>query len=217
MSYYAGLARRYRKPLVPWMQAHTYTMGKEVLTHVTPAHIERMGREQMQHGIDAVIWLGYCPGCTFPSVMPESWTRAAAFHRELEKPRAKPRAGLAVLRGYRAWAQTSTVDGSIRNPADWELQQLLEVWAVRYGLPYDVFELPPALSPEEKAALAREIARYRRVISTEPWEGAWVIGQGTLGTSVEPGTASAVQEKFEKQLRQRGWLREVKRTTGDTK
>ena len=211
MSYYAGLARRYRKPLVPWMQAHTYTMGKEVLTHVTPAHIERMSKEQMQHGIDAVIWLGYCPDCTFPSVAPESWERAAVLHRELEKPRAKPRADLAVLRGYRAWAQTSTVDGAIRNPGDWELQQLLEVWAVRHGLAYDVFELPPALSAEEKAALKRDIAKYRWVVSTEPWEAAWVVGQGTMGTSVDPGTAAAVQEKFETQLRQRGWLKEAKR------
>jgi hypothetical protein len=207
MSYHAGLARRYGKPLIPWLQAHTYTMGKEVLTHVSPTQIERMGREHLQHGVDAVIWLGYCPDCTFPAIVPESWERAKAVHRELEKPRAKPAARLAVLRGYRTWAQSSLLEGLIRNPGDWELQQLLEVWAVKHGQAYDVFELAPALSGDARAALAKQLARYPWVVSTEPWKGAWIVGEGRFGTSVDPATAAEVQSRFEKQLTARGWLR----------
>lgn len=211
MSYYAGLARRYRKPLVPWMQAHTYTMGKEVLQHVTPAQIDRMAEEHLRHGVDAVVWLGYCPDCTFPKVAPESWERAAGFHKRLARPPRKPRAHLAVLRGYRAWSATSLWEGLIRNPADWQLQQLLEVWAVRHGQAYDVFELPPRLTPAGRSRLAEELKGYRYVVSTEPWEGAWIIGGGTAGQTADPGSDWSVQRRFEEQLRARGWLTEVKR------
>jgi hypothetical protein len=201
MSYCAGLARRYHRLLIPWMQAHTY-IG---VSHPSPDQIDRMAREQWAQGVDAVIWLGY--GETFPKVRPESWERAAAFHKQLAASLPpKPVAKLAVLRSYDAWAISSISSGQIRNPADWMLQQLLEVWAVRHGQPYDVFEVPPEISSAERERIAKELQRYPYVVSTLPWKGAIVLGAGTESRTVDPATAKEVQQGYELELSRRGWL-----------
>ncbi len=206
MSYCAGLARRYGRPLVPWMQAHIYG-GPAGLQHVSPQDVDRMADEQWAQGADAIIWLGWGRGRTFPGVRPDSWERAIAFHRRLEaSPAPKPQARLAVLRAYGPWALSSDCDGKIRNPADWMLSQLLEVWAVRHGQPYDVFEVQPRLSAHERQELESALARYPLVVSTEPRERAWVIGAGTEGQTVDPSSAEAVRAEYEAQLRARGWL-----------
>ena len=204
MSYCAGLARRYNRLLVPWMQAHTYG-GPGGLQDVSPEQVDRMAKEQTAHGPDAIIWLGY--GFTFPKVKPESWERAGAFHKRFAASRpAKPKAQLAVLRPYRVWALSSRWEDRIRNPADWLLQQLLEVWAVKQGKPYDVFEVPPALTAAEKGALEAALRGYRFVVSTEPREGALVVGEGTTGKTADPATAGEVRKTFEDEMRKRGWL-----------
>jgi len=221
MSYYAGLARRYHRLLVPWMQAHQYTvstlpptpqnatMRYPWLAHPSPEQVDLMAEQQWQQGVDAVIWLGY--GRTFPLTRPDSWERAGAFHKRLaDSPPPKPKVRLAVLRPYRVWALESQTDGLIRNPADWMLQQFLEVWAVAYGQPYDVFELAPQISADERAALDRELSKYAYIVSTEPRPGAWVIGAGTAGRTVDPKTAEALQRQFESQLGTRGWLKGVR-------
>jgi hypothetical protein len=205
MSYMGGLARRYQKPLVPWMQAHAYAPGG--LSHVTPEQVRRMCQQQWEQGVDGIIWLGYGPGHTFPRNRPESWEAATEFHRKLQAQRPpKPIAKVAVLRPYRVWAQASMVGNSIRNPADWMLQQLLDVYAVKYAQPYDVFELPPAMDDAARTKLDRELKGYQTIISTEPRDGAWVIGQGTQGTQVDRSQAPQVQADFERQLRQRGLI-----------
>ena len=205
MSYYAGLARRYQKPLVPWMQAHTYG-GPSGLQHPNPDQIDLMAAQQYRQGADAVIWLGYGKSYTFPAVNPKSWERAGAFHHLLQTQRPpKPKPTLAVLRGYEAWAQSSLWDGKIRNPADWLLQQWLEVWAVQHGQPYDVFELPPSMTEADRTALENSLKAYAYVVSTVPREGAWVIGQGTTGKAVDPASAKEVRKRFEEEIQQRGW------------
>ncbi len=197
MTYYAGLARRYKRLLIPWMQAHTYG-GRDGLQDPTPAEIDRMAAEQWKQGVDAVMWLGY--GNSFPKVKPESWERAGAFHARLEKRRpVKPVAQLAVVRSYNAWSLTSFADGQIRNPADWMLQQFLEVWAVDKGLAYDVFESAPG-------APAPDLKRYKYVVSSTPLPGAWLIGKGTEGQSVAPSSAQEVRARFETEMRTREWI-----------
>ncbi len=204
MSYCAGLSRRYRKLLVPWMQAHTYG-GPKGLTDVSPEQVDRMANEQWVHGVDAIMWLGY--GNTFPKVRPDSWARAAAFHARLAQGLPpKPKAGLAVLRPYRTWALSSQCGDSVRNPADWMLQQFLHVWAVKYRQPYDVFEVPPALTPAQQAGIEAELRGYAHVVTTEPREGAWVIGDGTLGQSLPLRQAGKLRDEMDKQLAERGWL-----------
>ena len=210
MSYCAGLARRYGRLLVPWMQAHTYG-GPGGLQHVSPPDVDRMAQEQWAQGVDAIMWLGWGPGNTFPETRPDSWQRAITFHRRLAAGASpKPQARLAVLRPYRTWALSSRWGEQIRNPADWMLQRLLEMWAVKRGQPYDVFEVPPAMTPEEERKLEADLRRYPMVVSTEPREGAWVIGSGTEGTAADPATAGALQSEFEKELESRGWLQSRK-------
>ena len=201
MSYCAGLARRYDRLLIPWMQAHIY--GD--MTHVTPEQVDRMADEQWAQGVDAVIWLGY--GQTFPKVKPDSWEHAAMFHKRLATSLPpKPKAKLAVLRSYTAWASSSIwEDGQLRNPADWMLQQLLEVWAVRHGRPYDVFEVPPHPTSDERAAIEKELVKYPYIVSTMPWRGAFVIGEDTSGHAIDLGKAKETQQMYETELTRRGW------------
>ena len=88
MGYMAGLARRYGKPLVPWMQAHAYAPSG--LGHITPDQMRRMWAQHEPFAPDAIMWLGYgatVPGrfetMTFPNGSPESWAYAKEFHAEL--------------------------------------------------------------------------------------------------------------------------------------
>ena len=203
MSYCAGLARRYKRPLVPWMQAHIY--GD--LQNVTPEQVDRMADEQWVQGVDAVIWLGY--GYTFPKVKPDSWERAALFHKKLATSLPpKPKAKLAVLRSYNVWASSSIWEsGQLRNPADWMLQQLLDVWAVNHGQAYDVFEVPPHLTSDERTAMENELMNYQYIVSTIPWKDAFVIGEHTAGHIIDVSTANDIQQKYEKELTRRGWLK----------
>ena len=106
-----------------------------------------------------------------------------------------------MLRGYGPWAVSSKWEEQIRNPADWMLQQFLEVWAVRHGQPYDVFELPPGAQPPAGA-----LARYSHLVSTVPRRGAWVIGDGTAGRTVDPGEARKYQDRYAAELAARGWI-----------
>jgi hypothetical protein len=153
------------------------------------------------------MWLGWGKGFTFPRTNPESWAHAVAFHKRLATASpAKPTAWLAVVRPYETWAVSSIREEMIRNPADWLMQQFLEVWAVKHGLPYDAFEVPPAALGEDSSVVDAEIARYELVVSTQPRQGAWVIGEGTEGTEIDPADASRIQDEFEEQMRARGWL-----------
>ncbi|MCX7047670.1 MAG: hypothetical protein NTX50_19570 [Candidatus Sumerlaeota bacterium] len=205
MSYCAGLARRYHRLLIPWMQAHTYG-GPNGQVDVSPEQVDRVAREQLVQGPDAIIWLGY--GNTFPKVRPDSWERAGEFHKRLAAaPPPKPKADLAVLRSYRAWALSSLWENKIRNPADWMLQQWLEVWAIQHGQPYDVFELPPAQTPSEAQATEKELRNYKYIVSTEPRKGAWLIGEGTQGAAIATNTAADLRKQYEQEMKKRGWLK----------
>jgi hypothetical protein len=205
MSYCAGLARRYKKPLLPWMQAHTYG-GPTGLQDVTPEQVQRMVAEQRSHGVDGLMWLGY--GKTFPQTRPDSWAMAAQLHQEfVTSPPKKPKVRLAVLRSYAKRALWSVTDATIRNPADWLLQQFLEVWAVEEGLAYDVFEIPPSPSPRERKELEEQLERYEFVVGTMPHPRGWLIGEGTDLQEIFPAAAEEVRRVYRAELLQRGWIR----------
>jgi hypothetical protein len=206
MSYCAGLARRYGRLLIPWMQAHTYG-GSNGLQHVSADQVARMADEQWEQGVDAVIWLGYGGGNTFPDTRPDSWKRAGEFHHRLAVGLPpKPEAKLAVLRGYGPWAVASEWEDRIRNPLDWHLQQALEVWAVRYRNAYDVFEIPPGWDESAWLDLKKRLAGYTHVLSTVPWEGAWTLEVPPSQGTVDPSTADKVRNDYENEMKRRGWL-----------
>jgi hypothetical protein len=201
MCYCSGLARRYNKPLIPWMQAHVYGQ----LQNVTPEQVDHMAQEQWDQGVDGIIWLGY--GDTYPNVRPDSWERAAAFHHKLSVALPpKPKAKLAVLRSYNKMATESIWEnGQIRNPSDWLLQQFLEVWAVQRKQPYDVFEIPPVLSATDRTSLEMQLVNYKNIVSTLPWANAWVIGNELNETAIDQSKAIEYQQKMDAEIVRRGW------------
>jgi hypothetical protein len=119
----------------------------------------------------------------------------------------KPEVKMAVIRSYKSWAVSSQLDGQIRNPADWLMQQLLEVWAVKYGYAYDVFEVPPGLSTDEKHKLEKDLKKYPYVVSNIPWSNAWVVGENTMSQLIPKTEAAYYQDEFERQLKERKWLK----------
>ena len=104
MGYLSGLARRYHKPLVPWMQAHSYAPSG--LGNITPADMKRMWEQHAPFAPDAMMWLGFDmkPGktdteMTFPKGSPESWAYAkelfAEVHAQAVAQERDPPAGRA--------------------------------------------------------------------------------------------------------------------------
>ena len=68
-------------------------------------------------------------------------------------------------------------------------------------------QLPPELSRDDRAALPGELKEVPSVVATVPWSNAWLIGAGTDGQTVDPGTGAEVQARFGRELRSHGWLR----------
>ncbi len=203
MSYMGGLARRYNKPLIPWMQAHIYADN----INTTPEDIGRMTDEQWEQGVDGITWLAYGRTNTFPTVRPDSWELAAEFHKKINAslpPKPKPK--LAVLRSYNTMAAYSMWEaGTMRNPADWLLQQFLKVWSIKLKRPYDVFELPPNMSDQQKDELIRTLRKYSYIVSSIPWENAWVIDGKEVNQVMNYAEAQNWQDKFETEIGKRGW------------
>jgi hypothetical protein len=63
------------------------------------------------------------------------------------------------------------------------------------------------MSPDEREAVQRELAKYKYVVSTEPRDGAWIVGDNTVGQAIDPGRAFEMQSRFEAELFTRGWLK----------
>ena len=88
MGYMSGFARRFGKPLIPWMQAHAYAPNG--LGDVTPADMKRMWEQHLPFGPAGMMWLGFNahPGnsdteMTFPKRSPESWAYAKQLFEEV--------------------------------------------------------------------------------------------------------------------------------------
>lgn len=209
MGYMAGLARRYGKPLVPWMQAHAYAPSG--LGHVTPEQMRRMWAQHEPFAPAAIMWLGYgaatTPGrfesMTFPNGSPESWEYAKELHAELHGTMggsASPRATLAVVRPYSTRASCCSVAvGRWRNPADRILETWALAWGVDNGLQYDVFEMPPAAALMNGSPYREALASYPLVVSTVPIPGVAnvrVLGEGTEGTTITANDLAAMRKAF---------------------
>ena len=230
MGYMSGLARRLGKPIIPWMQAHAYAPCG--LGNITPADMKHMWEQHLPFAPDGMMWLGFDmkPGksdceMTFPNGAPESWAYAKELFAEVHAagradcpqaaarrvgdnaPYHKPVAKLAVLRPYSVraicCAQGAGWNGW-RNPADRILGAYVRAWSVDNGLLYDVFELPPVQTKAEKSALAKELKKYKYVVSSAPWPGARVVGAGTEGTVVKAGEIVALRKKFAAEIASRG-------------
>lgn len=199
MGYFSGLARRYGKPLLPWMQAHAYAPCE--LGHVTPEQIDRMWRQHRAFAPDGIMWLGYGKDgrtFTFPNGNPASWEKAGEIHRALRSgmPQSKSKAKLAVLRHYTTRALVCDgPDWSVKNPADALLGEFVRAWSVDCGRAYDVFEIPPFESQEAKAKRAKELKAYELVVSAVPEAGARLVGANTDGTTLSRQALNDYRQK----------------------
>ena len=205
MGYMSGFARRFGKPIIPWMQGHSYAPSG--LGDITPDDMKRMWAQHQQFAPDGMMWLGFDlkPGkgdceMTFPKTSPKSWAYAKELFAEVHAapPTSRPVATLAVLRPYssRAICCAQGAWAGWRNPADRILMEYVKAWSLDNGLLYDVFELPPKMGAAERAALARELKKYPHVVSTRPYPGARIIGEGTEGTVMKSAEISALRKTF---------------------
>ena len=159
MGYISGLARRYGKPLIPWMQAHAYAPNG--MGDITPSDMKRMWEQHLPFGPAGMMWLGFNahPGnsdteMTFPARSPESWAYAKELFAKVHgatnsslvtrHSSLAPTAPLAIVRPYSTRAVRCPLSGGcFRNPADCILEAFAMAWGVDNGLQYDIFELPP--------------------------------------------------------------------------
>ncbi len=103
MAYVAGLAYKYQKPLMPWLQAHQYWPEYGGLTHPEPHHIKKMVEQHMVYSPDALMWLGYGkpPFSTFPEENPESWKMAGEMnYKFLTRDFERKTPDIAIIRPY---------------------------------------------------------------------------------------------------------------------
>ena len=137
------------------------------------------------------------------SVSPSLKVRRVAAESSAETqgaaPGEKPKATLAVLRSFTKRAICSA-RGSARtgwrNPADKMLSAYALAWSADNGMSYDVFELPPSQTDDEKKALAEELKEYPHVVSTVPWPGARVVGADTEGSVLRADDFVALRKRF---------------------
>lgn len=139
MSYVAGLARRHGKLLVPWLQAHTYWPERGGLTHPSASQISRMLAQHASHRPDAIMWLGYGRGYTFPDGEPEAWRAAGREHASFfapDRPPVRPR--FLAVRPYTV-RSLRDVDGN--SPLDaFFTETILHDAVVNRGWAYDPLE-----------------------------------------------------------------------------
>jgi hypothetical protein len=217
MGYMSGLARRLGKPIIPWMQAHSYAPCG--LGNVTPADMKRMWAQHLPFSPDGMMWLGFDlkPGktgteMTFPHGSPESWDYAKELFASMHNAQCTMhnessggseggplRRSCAIVRPYtvRAICCAQGVGHEAwRNPADRILEAYVKAWSLDNGLLYDVFELPPTgVTP----LIADELKKYRYIVSTIPISGianVRVLGEGTEGKVMKEDEIAALRKKF---------------------
>ena len=199
MAYLSGLARRYGKPLLPWMQAHAFPAGG--LVNPTPNDIARMWGQMKPFAPDAIMWLGYNPsssGSTFPSGNSASWEKAKAVHAEL-KALPKPDRGcppLAIVRPYAARAIVCETGKGYVHPADVVLREFARVWSCDLGRQYDVFEVPPYETDKAQSRRREELKRYAHVVSSVDWPGALNVARGYADKTLTWNDLRRLREDF---------------------
>lgn len=210
MAYCAGLARRYDKGLMPWMQAHQFM---NQLVHPKPEDIDRMWAQMKPFAPDAIMWLGYRPkssNMTFPSGDPASWARAAQMHDAFKAmpPPVRSRPMLAVLRPYSARAVVCETKKGFVHPADVILREFVYVWSCVLKQPYDIFEIPPYETPARRDVRQRELAQYGRVVSSVDLPGSFWVAKGQADKTLSRKALRALRATFEETGRR--WLQEAR-------
>ena len=199
MAYLSGFARRFGKPLLPWMQAHEFLSQ---LVHPTPEDIGRMWNQMKPFAPDAIMWLGYNPSgkgtATFPRVNAASWEKAKEVHADLKAmPRpTRSRPPLAIVRPYSARAIVCETGKGFVHPADVVLREFARVWSCDLGRQYDVFEVPPYETDAERERRVEELKRYAHVVSSVDWPGAVNVAKGQADKTLTWNDLKRLREEF---------------------
>lgn len=150
MGYACAIARPLGKPVMPWLQAHSYWAELGGLDHPSAESIERMVRQHMAFEPEALMWLGY-PG-TFGQDA-AAWEAAGRMHREFTghgplQEGAGKLSQVLFIRHYSVWALSGQRD---RHGMDRFLTgEVIPFLQEEMGLRYDAVELhrPEGLLPQ---------------------------------------------------------------------
>jgi len=221
MGYLSGLARRYRKPLMPWMQAHSYAPNG--LGNITPADMKRMWEQHAPFAPDAIMWLGFDmkPGktdteMTFPKGSPESWAYAKEMFAEIHaqavttsttlptgttgvSPVAVGTTGttgvspVAKLAVIRPYSTRAICCSQGPAWAAWRnpADRILEAYVRAWSVDNGLLYDIFELPPNME-----ELKKYTYIVSTIPLPGARILGEGTEGTVMTAKEIAALRKKF---------------------
>ncbi|MFW5998586.1 MAG: hypothetical protein ACOCP5_02410 [Halanaerobiaceae bacterium] len=176
MAYVCGLARRFNKPVLPWMQSHSYWAGRGGLDHPEPGQIKKMMEQQMEFNPMSIMWLAY-PG-TFGE-KPVTWEIAKKMHKKYVKLNNEPvKVPVAVVRFYNVW---SLVTASGDSMDKFLTDEVIEWIQFEKGLTYDSLEVRNALNLDQN-----ELNKYDIIITYLPPAGKEALikfkrtGQNTI-------------------------------------
>ncbi len=109
VSYVAGLARRHRKELMPWMQGHE-------IQHPSVAHLNRLYEQHVAQTPTRIMYLGYGnrerppkgTAATFPGGNPDSWEESRRLNNQFRQRASRHvNARVAAVRDYHVWSLNS--------------------------------------------------------------------------------------------------------------
>lgn len=166
MGYACGIARPLGKPVMPWLQAHSYWAELGGLDHPSPEAIERMVRQHLPFAPDALMWLAY-PG-TFGH-NPAAWETAGRMHMEyMSHEKSADTVPALVIRHYSVWALLAQ---SGRNPMDRFITHGVIDWLqYRKGLTYNAMELR---APDDLEL--DQLRGYKAVFTSLPPDGSALL------------------------------------------
>lgn len=168
MGYVAGLARRHRKELMPWMQGHE-------IQHPSVAHLNRLYEQHIAQEPTRIMYLGYGgherpprgTAATFPGGNPDSWEESRRLNVQFrQRVRGDAKARVAAVRDYHVWSLNSFGSADC---LDRLFTDILGEISDPHGTPFDPIEVRSldALNWEELeqyglvvVALPRKVPQY---------------------------------------------------------
>lgn len=206
MGYVCGIARRYDKPVMPWLQAHSYWASRGGLDHPSPEQIEKMVKQHLMFDTIGLMWLKY-PG-TFGE-KPKTWEKAKKMHKiyvNSEQPEIN--SSLAVIRFYNIWGLL-TADG--KNKMDKFITDKIINWLqFKTDLSYDNIEIRNADFFDTV-----DLSGYETIITSLPPSGKKVIQKINATKNTKQAIIFCNNKKLLNQVAETAGVKEVQSFTKD--
>ena len=170
MGYVAGLARRHKKELMPWMQGHE-------IQHPSVAHLNRLYEQHVAQEPTRIMYLGYGnherpprgTAATFPGGNPDSWEESRQLNVQFrQRVRGNVKARAAVVRDYHVWSLNSFGDVDC---LDRLFTDILGEISDPHGTPFDPIEVRSldALDWAELEAYSLVVVALARKVPKHCW------------------------------------------------